>query len=314
VVVNNPAPRTRHQRSRTGRLSRLKSAESSAGFLFAAPGILIVALVFAVPLALTFWMSVNDWPLLGDPAFNGLENYRDITENQLFLNSVVFTLTYTVLMTVIYLLVALGLGLLVQNSRRGVGIFRTAFLLPAAVGVSSAALLFYSMYNNEFGPLADLFRLVGLADGDPNFLGTPTNAFLSTVAMVTWRFAGFNMMIMLVGLQAIPLDVYEAARMDGARWFKQLRYITIPLLRPTILLILVLSVTSSMLSFEPFYIMTAGGPNNSTVTVVMASFREAFSLFNLGTATAMSVLLLLVLLVINLLQVYALRARKDKTE
>ncbi|MET0788200.1 MAG: sugar ABC transporter permease [Cellulomonas sp.] len=273
----------------------------------------MVVLVFGIPLLLTFWMSVNDWPLFGKAAFNGVENYRDIAANELFRDAVVFTVKYTVVMTVIYLVVALGLGLLVQNQRRGVGIFRTAFLLPAAVGLSSAALLFYSLYNNEFGPLAPLFRMLGMVEGDPNFLGTPSHAFWSTVAMVTWRFAGFNMMIMLVGLQSIPLDVYEAARMDGAGWFKQLSHITLPLLRPTIILILVLSVTSSMLSFEPFYIMTAGGPNNSTVTVVMASFREAFSLFDLGTATAMAVVLLVILVVVNLLQMYVLSPRKDKT-
>lgn len=312
--MNDSAPNTQLHGTPIRRRSHREIVERRTGFLFAAPGILIVAFVFGAPLLLTFWMSVNDWPLFGDASFNGVENYQDIAGNQLFLRALVFTLAYTALMTVIYLVVALGLGLLVQNARRGVGIFRTAYLLPAAVGLSSAALLFYSMYNNEFGPLADLFRAVGLTEGDPNFLGTSTNAFFSTVAMVTWRFAGFNMMIMLVGLQAIPLDVYEAARMDGAGWFKQLRYITVPLLRPTILLILVLSVTSSMLSFEPFYIMTAGGPNNSTVTVVMASFREAFSLFDLGTATAMAVVLLIVLVVVNLLQVYGLRARKDKTE
>lgn len=309
IVEEERSTSIRHAPTRRQR--RFETGERRAGFLFAAPGMLVVALVFGVPLLLTFWMSVNDWPLFGETSYNGLENYRDIAGNQLFRDSVVFTLKYTALMTIIYLVISLGLGLLVQNSRRGVGIFRTAFLLPAAVGLSSAALLFYSMYNNEFGPLAPLFRLLGLIEGDPNFLGTPTNAFLSTVAMVTWRFAGFNMMIMLVGLQAIPLDVYEASRMDGAGWFKQLRYITLPLLRPTILLILVLGVTSSMLSFEPFYIMTAGGPNNSTVTVVMASFREAFSLFNLGTATAMAVVLLVTLVVINLLQVYVLRTRKD---
>jgi multiple sugar transport system permease protein len=297
---------------RRPRPPRSVNADRRAGFLFATPGLLVVLLVFGAPLLLTFWMSVSDWPLFGESSFNGVENYQDIASNDLFRSALWFTVKYTVVMTVIYLVVALGLGLLVQNAKPGVGIFRSAFLLPTAVGLSSAALLFYSMYNGEFGPLAPVVRFLGLAHGDPDFLGTSTNAFLSAVAMVTWRFAGFNMMIMLVGLQAIPLDVYEAARMDGAGWFAQLRHITLPLLRPTIVLILVLSVTSSMLSFEPFYIMTAGGPGNSTVTVVMASFREAFSLFDLGTATAMAVVLLVILVIVNLLQMYVLRPRKDE--
>ena len=108
--------------------------------------------------------------------------------------------------------------------------------------------------------------------------------------MITWRFAGFYMLIILTGLQAIPRDVYEAARVDGAGWWRTLRSITLPLLRPTLALMLILSVTGSILAFDQFYILTNGGPDNSTVTVVLAIYRQAFFLFDLGKAAALSMI------------------------
>ncbi len=281
--------------------------ESASGALFALPATLFVLVLFVVPLGLAAWMSLNDWPLIGEPTLNAPENYTSIAQNELFMGSVWFTVKYTVVVTAIFLVISLALALLVQSTRPGVGVFRTAFLLPAAVGLASSALLFYAMYNNEFGPLDDVLRAVGLVDGDADFLGTADNAFMSTVVMVTWRFAGFYMIILLTGLQAIPVEVYEAARMDGASWWQTLRHVTLPLLKPTILLVLVLSVTGSLLAFEPFYVLTSGGPSNSTVTMVIAMFREAFTLYDLGSAAAIAMVLLVVLVVINLAQMYLLR-------
>jgi multiple sugar transport system permease protein len=272
------------------------------GLLYAAPAALVVGLLFVVPLLLAVWMSLHDWPLIGSAELNAPDNYAAIAGNELFLDSIGFTLKYTVVVTVVYFVVGLGLALLVQESRPGIGLFRTAFFLPAVVGLASASLLFYALYNNEFGPVDDLLRALGLVDGDVDFLGTPDNAFASTVVMVTWRFAGFNMLILLTGLQAIPTEVYEAARMDGASWWQTLRSVTLPLLRPTIALMLILTVTGSLLAFEPFYVLTAGGPDNSTVTMVMAMFREAFTLFDLGSSAALAVVLLVVLVALNAVQ------------
>ncbi|TFD56950.1 sugar ABC transporter permease [Cryobacterium sp. Hh7] len=286
--------------------------EQAAGALYALPAAIFVIILFAVPLALAFWMSLNDWPLIGEPVFNAPDNYIAIGSNTLFIDSILFTLKYTLIITVIFLVVSLALALLVQNARPGVGFFRTAFLLPAAVGLASSSLLFYALYNNEFGPLDDILRSLGLLQGNADFLGTPDNAFASTVVMVTWRFAGFNMIILLTGLQAIPLEVYEASRTDGAGWWQTLWHVTLPLLKPTILLILVLSITGSLLAFEPFYVLTAGGPSNSTVTMVMAMFREAFTMFDLGSAAAIAIVLLVSLVVINAAQLYFFRERNPK--
>ncbi|MFT4030274.1 MAG: sugar ABC transporter permease [Protaetiibacter sp.] len=298
--------------ARTRSSSRRRRREAIAGLLYSAPAVLVILVLFLAPLLLAFWMSLNDWPLIGTPAFNAPDNYTAIGQNRLFLDSIGFTVGYTVVMTVIFLVVGTALALLVQNARPGVGVFRTAFLLPTAVGLASSSLLFYAFYNNDFGFLDDVLRAVGLVQGQADFLGTPENAFASTVVMVTWRFAGFNMIILLTGLQAIPVEVYEAARTDGAGWWKTFWLVTVPLLKPTIVLILVLAITGSLLAFEPFYVLTAGGPSNSTVTMVMAMFRQAFTLFDLGQAAAIAMVLLVVLVAINAAQMFLFREKEKK--
>jgi multiple sugar transport system permease protein len=195
---------------------------------------------------------------------------------------------------------------MVQQPRRGVGLMRTAFFLPGAVGFAAAALLFYGFYS-ETGPLNDILRSTGIIDEPVAWLGTPGRALFSTIVMVIWRFAGFNMLILLTGLAAIPTDVYEAARVDGARSWQTFRHITLPLLRPTIALMLVLSITGSLLAFDQFFILTRGGPDGSTVSVVMVIYREAFTKFNLGLGAAISVGLLAVLVLLNVLQLRVLK-------
>jgi multiple sugar transport system permease protein len=278
---------------------------SAAGMLYAAPTAVIVTVFFLVPLVLVFWMSANRWRILGSPTFNFPDNYTKIPDNQLFLDSVTFTLKYTLITTVLLSGIALALALSVQNARPGVGLFRTAYFLPGVVGFAAASLLFYAFYTQS-GPLDDLLINLGITDEPINWLGTPNAALFSTIGMVIWRFAGFNMLILLTGLQAIPLDVYEAARSDGASRWQTFRYITLPLLRPTIALMLVLSITGSLLAFDQFFIMTRGGPDGSTVSIVMVIFREGFTRFDLGSAAALSVLLLLVLVLLNVVQLRVL--------
>ena len=177
---------------------------------------MIVGVFFLVPLVLVFWMSVNRWPLLGSPTFNVPDNYTDIPDNRLFRDSVVFTLKYTAIVTVALSAVAMALALMVQQPRRGVGLIRTAYFVPGAVGFAAAALLFYGFYS-ETGPLNDILTTFGFIDEPVAWLGTPDRALFSTIAMVIWRFAGFNMLILLTGLQSIPTELYDAARVDGAK-------------------------------------------------------------------------------------------------
>ena len=299
AVVTQPPTTGRVRPRRT-----LERARTRAGLIYAAPTAVMVAVFFLVPLGLLVWMSFNHWPLLGASYPNGVENYA-VVADPLVRKAAVFTLIYTVITTVVLSLVAFGLALLAQQARRGVGVFRTAFFLPASIGLAGTSLLFFGLLSPQLGPVDAVTRALGL--GTVNWLGTPNGALWSTVAMITWRFAGFYMLILLTGLQSIPGEVYEAARVDGAGWWQTMRDVTIPLLKPALALMLVLSVTGSILAFEQFYILTGGGPDNSTITLVIALYRQAFVLFDLGKAAALSMVLLLVLLAVNGLQLFLLR-------
>jgi multiple sugar transport system permease protein len=267
----------------------------------------MVTVFFLVPLVLVFWMSLHDWKILGTPTWNFPENYKDIPNDQLLKDAIGFTLKYTVIVTVVLSAFAMGLALLVQETRRpGTSLLRTAYFLPGAVGFAAASLLFYSLYIDS-GPLDDFFMWLGVIDKPFGWLSTPNKALFSTIVMVIWRFAGFNMLILLTGLQAISTEVYEAGRIDGATRWQLFRHITLPLLRPTIALMLVLSITGSLLAFDQFFILTRGGPDGSTVSVVMVIYREAFTKFNLGLGAAISVGLLAVLVLVNVLQLRVLK-------
>jgi multiple sugar transport system permease protein len=295
-----PLPRTRRQRGRPAR--------ALTGWLFALPTAIFVVLLFLLPLGLVFQMSASDWPLLGgNQGVNFPSNFPEAFNNRFFLNSIIFTLKYTVLATVLLIGLGLGLGLLVQESTRWKGFLRTAFLVPSALGLASASLLFYVLYSPIAGPFADLAKSLGFT-----FLGTPDAALWSTVFLIVWRFAGFYMLLMLVGLQGIPEEVYEAARIDGASTWQIFRGITLPLLKPTLALTTVMCVTGSLLAFEQFYILTKGGPDNSTITVVQLIYNVAFQgPNNLGVAGALSVIVLLGLVVINIVQIRGFSKKVD---
>ncbi|MFJ7996198.1 carbohydrate ABC transporter permease [Streptomyces sp. NPDC096310] len=283
------------------------------GLAYAAPTALFVMVFFLLPLLLVGQMSLSDWPLLaGNRGVNAPENYTDAIGTTLFWPAVRFTLLYTVIVTVALLGLALLLALLVQESRPGAGFFRTVYFLPSVLGLASASLLFWGLYSPTTGPLGDILETLGLVDDPVSFLSTPTSALLSTVFLIVWKFAGFYMLILLVGLQRIPQEVFEAARMDGAGSGQIFRAITLPLLRPSLALTLLLCVTGSLLAFDQFFILTKGGPDNSTVTVVQLIYREAFQRLNLGTAAALSVIVLAVLLLLNAAQFRGLR-RADES-
>lgn len=279
-------------------------------WLYVSPAALVFVLLFAVPIGLAGWMSLHDWPLLADPQLNVPDNYTAIADDNLLLRAIGFTAVYTVIITVVLLSLGLALALIVQESKRpGVGLLRTAYFLPAVIGVTAAALLFYGLYSPSIGPIDPVLRNLGLIEERVDWLGTPTGALLSTVLMMTWRFAGFYMLILLTGLQAIPRELYEAAYVDGASRTQVFRRVTLPLVRSSIALCMVLIVTGGWLAFEQFYIMTKGGPDNSTVTVVIAMFRQAFTQFDLGGAAAIAMLLLVGLVLLNVVQLAILKRR-----
>lgn len=279
--------------------------------LFVAPLTAIVIVLFVIPLGVLIFMSFQNWPLLGGPTPGGLANYRAIPDNSLFTGAITFTIIYTVLATIAIFGVSFVLVAVSNSNRKGARFYRTAFFLPYVVGTASAALIWFAAVNDQNGIANTILQDLGFTHGPWGFLDTPSQALFTTLTLVVWKFIGFQVIVLLVGLQAVPAELYEAARMDGASTMQRLRFVTLPFLRPTLALLLILSITGSLLAFDQFQVLTHGGPDNSTITLVMAIYDTAFAKFDLGKAAALSIVLLAALVVLNGIQLMFLR-RKDE--
>jgi multiple sugar transport system permease protein len=296
---------------RVAAVSGLVRRRQRVGILLVLPSVVFVSCFFLLPLALTAWMSLNKWTIFGETHFIGLANYRMIIQDRTFLNSLLFTTKYTLIVCPLICLIGFALALLVRQSLPGVAFFRTAFFLPVVIGLGTASFLWVWLYNDQVGPIDGLLHFLGLIRTPIAWFNEANIALTSVVIMIVWKTSGFAMLLFLVGIQAIPSELYEAARVDGAGFWRQLAFITLPLLRRTFALILVLVVTGSYLAFDHFYIMTHGGPENQTITVVMRIIQTGFTQFELGYAAALSLVLLLILLIINVVQLFIMRGKPE---
>ncbi len=277
------------------------------GLLYIAPAIALVTVFFVIPLVMTAWMSLHNWPLMGQHRFIGLDNYIAITKDVRFWNALKFTLYYTVIVTIAIFAVAFPLALFVEKPRPMTGVYRTAFFMPVVVGFASASLLWAWLLNVDSGLFSPAAQQLGLTEKKFNLLATFNPAFWSIIVMVVWKVAGFTMVILMTGLQSIPTELQEAAKIDGANAWQRFRQITLPLMRRTLALALILSVAGSILAFDQFYILLRGGPRNSTITAVYWIFNQSFVSFKLGYGAALSMVLLVILVVLSLIQLRLLR-------
>jgi multiple sugar transport system permease protein len=282
------------------------------GLLFVAPTAVIVAALFLVPLGILVYMSFTDWPLLAGPTPNGLDNYRHLGQDDQFIGAITFTLLYTAITTVVLFAVAFVLVAISNSARRGARFYRTAYFLPYVVGTAAASSMWWVDSQDQLGVFNQVAHAAGLADQPLGLLATPGRALASVIALVVWKFIGFQVIVLLVGLQSIPGEYYEAAMVDGASVWQRLRYVTFPGMKPTLALLTVLSVTGSLLAFDQFFVLTHGGPDNSTVTVVLALYNKAFQSFQLGNAAAEAMVLLAALIIVNVVQLRLLRGREKE--
>lgn len=291
---------------------RRASMRQWQGLLYIAPAMALVILFFVVPVLFTFWMSFHDWPLLGQPEWIGLDNYVQLLTDNKFFSALRFTAYYTVITTIAIFVVAFPLAIFVEKQRRGVGFYRTVFFMPVVVGLATASLLWVWLANVDSGLIGPAIRMMGFSGKKVNLLATFDSAFWTIIVMVVWKVAGFTMIILLTGLQSIPAELNEAARIDGASRWQRFRRLTLPLMRRTIALALILSVTGSVLAFDQFYIMTSGGPQNRMISVVYYIFNQSFVSFHLGYGSALSIALLGILIVLSIVQLRLLRVGDDK--
>lgn len=266
---------------------------------FLAPTLLGLALGTFGSIFATIGISFTDWDLLGPAVPAGLSNYADLPEDRLFMkslwNTLAFSALYVPLTVVLSLAVAMGLNRRVI----GIGFFRAAFFLPTISSPTAVGLLWTWIYAEDQGALNELITAMG---GDPVFWLGPKMALYSIVVVNVWGAIGGGMIIFLAGLQAIPRDYYEVARLDGATMWQRLRFITLPALVPSIFFQSVLTTINAFQAFDYIYILTRTGNGNSTMpTLVFSIYRSGFRFFRMGDAAAQAVVLTAIIFAITLL-------------
>lgn len=278
-------------------------ASKRTGFWFILPSMVFVLIFFLVPLVAVLVMSSTNFPLLGDVEYVGLQNYADMMSDTEFHQTIIQTLIYTVLVTPPLFFVGLGAALLIRRTNKLSSFFRTFFFMPLVIGFGSAAFLWYWLLDPGTGYIPQLLRDLGFGAMEKPILGYMPGALLAVILMVVWKFSSLQMILLMAAMQGIDPEVLESSEMDGAVKWKQLRYITLPLIKRTLGMVFILSIAGSLLAFDQFFIMTGGGPEGQTETMVFYVWRQAFRSFNLGYAAALSVVISIALLLVSLIQV-----------
>lgn len=297
-----------------GRRGRGVARQNLAGWLFSTPFLVLFATFMAVPIVATLAMSFTDFglPHVTDPfsaEFVGLENYTALFQDEKFLTSLFNTAYFVVVGVPLTIVAGLVVAVLLNSGiDRMRTFFRVGFYAPVVTSIVAVAVVWRFVLDPADGLVAGLLAEVGLTG--PDFLGSPTLAMPSLIAMAVWRNMGTVMVLCIAGLQAVPPEVREAARLDGAGAWQEFRRITVPLLRPTLLYATVITTIGYLNVFEEPFVMTAGGPSDSTLTVSLNMYREGFNFFHMGYASAMAYVLFVVIMGITVLQ---LRLLKDNT-
>jgi multiple sugar transport system permease protein len=277
-----------------------------AAFWFLGPALSVIVLFFFVPLAASLLLSFTDFDIyavadLHNLRLVGLENYARLLRDPLFWTALKNTFYFVLVGGPLSIGVSLGAALLI-NARlvRCKGFFRTAFFLPVVTTLVATAVVWRYLYQPRYGLLNAGLALLDVAPVD--WLGDPRWAMPAIILMAVWKNFGFNMIIFTAGLQSIPERLYEAARLDGAGALQQLRHVTLPMLAPTFVFVAVITMIGYFQLFAEPYVMTQGGPANSTLSVVLLMYQEGFRWWNMGHAAAVAFVLFVVILVLTLLQ------------
>jgi len=278
----------------------LAQKDAITGYIFIAPAVFGLLVFMLYPIIASFVISTFDWNVLTSPKFNGINNYFELFTDRVFLISLTNTLKWVVFYVPLSILVSFIMALAMDMPVRGISFFRTVFYIPVVTPIICVALLFTWIYNKEFGILNHIIYSLG---GKPVGWLTESNLAIFSIALMSiWKWAGYNMLIMLAGLQGIPDTLYEAAEIDGVTPFKKVWYIKLPLLKPAFFFIILTSVIDAFQVFSEIYIMTKGGPGYSTYTISYYLFTNAFEYGKMGYACAMAVILFVIIMTITLIQ------------
>ncbi len=277
--------------------------ERRAAWLFTAPALLVIGLFFFVPVLAAFVLSLTDFDLyaladLHNLRFVGLGNYIDVLRAPLFWKSLANTFYFVGVGVPLSIAASLGAALLLDSRlARCKGVFRTALFAPVVTTVVAVAVIWRYLLHTRYGLINYLLAKIGIAPID--WLGDPHWSMPAIILFAVWKNFGYNMVILLAALQTVPAELREAARIDGANALQQFRHVTLPLLRPALLLVAIITVAGYFQLFAEPYVMTRGDPLQSTVSVLYYMYEEGFKWWSLGRATAIAFLLFALILVVT---------------
>jgi multiple sugar transport system permease protein len=277
-----------------------KRQQALWGYLFITPNFLGLAVFMLFPIVISLVLSFTNWDMVSDPELVGLANYeRMIGDEQLWV-SMRNTVVLALLSIPLGMAASLGLALALNKKLRGVNIFRAAFFLPVIASMVAVAMVWRWIYNSEFGILNYFLELVGIPG--QSWLSNQALVLPSIALVMVWKSMGYNMVLFLAGLRAIPRHLYEAAELDGANAWQRFRNVTLPLLTPTLFFVTVMSIIGSFQVFDVVYIMTGGGPGDASRVFYYWLWQNAFEFFRMGYASAMAWLLFVILFTATLIQ------------
>ncbi|MGW8887208.1 carbohydrate ABC transporter permease [Streptomyces sp. NPDC055749] len=279
------------------RLSR-KHREWIAAGLFLAPDVLGLLVFVGIPMILSVALGFFQVSGFGSYTWVGLGNYERMMSDPLFWESLKTTAIYVLVLVPLLFVVSLGLGLLVKQKLPGMGVYRTALFLPYVISLVVVGLLGKFLLDDQVGVVNRAMEAVGL--GGQSWLGDPSLALASVIAVTTWVMMGYYMIIFLAGLQEIPQEYYEAAKIDGAGPWTSFRKVTWPLLRPTSFFVLLMSTVAAITGgLDLVYVLTQGGPANSTSLAIYYIYQQAFVFGEYGYASAMGSFLVLIMVILS---------------
>jgi multiple sugar transport system permease protein len=281
--------------------NRKKRNETVTAYAFLLPNLLGLTVFVFVPMIYAFYVSLHSWNLLSPKVFIGFDNYVKMASDMDWWKSVGRTFKFTIIYVPLLFILSLLFAALVNNlSRRVEGLARTMFLMPFAITSVISAAIWMFLYNPKDGFINQFLKLFGIHNQE--FVGSTSQAMISIIIVIIWINLGYNMMIFLSAIKEIPKDYYEAAKIDGATGWKAFIHITFPLLRETSMFLLVVTTIGSFQVFDQIMVMTKGGPANSTEVGVLYIYKQAFDLLNMGYASALSVVLFLIIFILSLTQ------------
>jgi len=270
-------------------------------YLYVLPTVVGLLLFSAGAVAVSFFMSFTQWDIVSSPEWVWLDNYVNLWHSDLFWEVFGNTLYFIILAVPLSVASSLALALVANTGLRGITFFRTAYFLPVVSSMIAVALVWSWIFNPEYGLLNYLLRLLFGIRG-PAWLDSTSWALPAMVIVTVWKGLGYSMVIFLAGLQNIPQDLYSAATIDGAGVWKRFRHITLPMLSPTTFFVLVITLINSFQVFEQTYVLTKGGPANSTLTMSYYIYQNAFQFFQMGKAAALSYVLFALVFGVTLMQ------------